>query len=276
MRAAALACAALGLLLLAANTVGLRSSHRHPGAGAGAAEIVDDVRFDAAEARRRLEAAGQIEDPAARLRAVNDAVAGGIAHYWTQGSDFDRSLRVPFTKNWVLYLAAWLDPLWTAVFGSPEHAVGHYEYRNVNDALERGIGLCSQASMATVGYLLAQGIDARLVSLGGHTVASARLGGREFVLDPDFGVVLDFGVEHAERHPEDVERAYRDAGYPADRARGLAALYGPEGNRVIWGGEAGRRPGRVLLERGAQALKWTGPLALLLPALWLRRRAAAR
>jgi hypothetical protein len=277
MRGLAWLLALGGLVLLGANVYGLGRSERHPRAGVGSPQIVDDVRWGSEEARARLLAAREIEDFGARMQAVNTAIAGGLAHYWPEPGEADADLPVPLWKNWLLWLVARLDPILHPLFGSARGDLLRYEFRNADDALERGIGLCSQAGMATVQVLLDAGVDASLVSLGGHTIATARApDGREFILDADYGVVLPFGLAHADAHPDDVVRHYEQAGYDAATARWVADIYGSEGNRVVWGGAAGTAPGRVRLERTAQWAKWWGPVVMLAPAALLLARRRQR
>ncbi len=156
---------------------------------------------------------------------MNDAVYRGVVHYWPEtGEAVDRyRLRVPVYENYLLYLASYIRPDYFE----------KYEFVSARKALERGIGLCSQQAMAVRGAMKRNGVPARIVLLSGHVVVTAEVDrGEWWVLDPDYGVVIPKSISEIERDPEIIRPYYRAKGYGDRIIDELAAIYGPEGNRL--------------------------------------------
>jgi len=64
--------------------------------------------------------------------------------------------------------------------------------------------------------------------LDGHAVAEAQVGWEKdtwWILDPDFGVVLENNMNFVEDHPEIVIEKYTDAGNDSKTAKMIAELY---------------------------------------------------
>ncbi len=270
--AAALAIVAAPLLALDLARLGT-SPLRHPHADVPSAQ--DYVMLPAEEALARIAAAPSLATPEARARAVTEAVAGGLVHYWPDpNGPVDTALRPRWRDGWLLRLLAHLDPLIARLGVAGPSTFTYYEQFDHRQAIARGVGLCSQAAVAVADALHQQGEDVRMVGLGGHVVATVALPeGRELLLDPDFGVVLPFGLTHAEGHLEEVAEAYRAAGHPAEVSDPIASLYGAEGNRL--GTPRAHHPNVEVLYRLQQAapvIEWLVPLALLAVSLALLRR----
>ena len=84
-----------------------------------------------------------------------------------------------------------------------------------------------------------------------------------WVLDSDFGVVLEHSVAYLQENPEAVRQAYLAAGYDEDIAQKMNDIYGPDGNYIE------RNAGYCREETAAYRQKWLFPIYLLLPALFL-------
>lgn len=173
----------------------------------------------------------------------DDIRANGLEHY---------RMRVPVTENWILYALSYLKP----------DTYEDYEFCNYKRALERGTGRCGQQSLALVSYLSAQGIETGFVALGGHAIVTARVDdSRWYLLDPDYGGVIPFGIDEAAKEPESVLQYYWST---AARENRLDELYATE-NEVRYGGPEARYARACPIETVAYVLKWAVPLLLLLP-----------
>ncbi len=274
-RPVALLLAVCGAALLMLNLYGLTVVHRNLTAQPGGGRGNGDVTITYEEALRRLKAIRSMDDVEQRLRAVTHAVGDSMAHYWPDRLGQTGEIRVPFSQNFILNLAALADPLLERMGYAP-NLYGRYEFLNHHDALKRGVGLCSQVALTVAGVLHEWGTKVSIIGLDGHVVAAA-LGpdGREYLLDPDYNVVLPFDLEHAEQNPRDVMAQYKAAGYSDQRAELVATIYGKSGNVVFDGGPEAYRPKMYVIEIAANFLKWFIPVLLLIPWFTMRLRKAS-
>lgn len=180
----------------------------------------------------------------------------GLKHY---------RMRVPVSENWVLFLLSYVKP----------DTYRDYEFCNYRRALERGTGRCGQQSMALVSFLSELELDTGFIALEGHAVATVRVNESEwYILDSDYGGVIPFGIEVAERDPESVLPYYWS---PAAAEAHIYRRYAPA-NFVRYGGPEARYARACPIESMAYWLKWIIPGLLLMPGvLWLsKRRQSAR
>jgi hypothetical protein len=120
------------------------------------------------------------------------------------------------------------------------------------------------------------GLEARNMVLEGHVVAEVEVDPANdiwWILDADFGVVLEHNVKTLEGQPEIVIESYMNAGYDLETATLIAGFYGKDGNYVQ------SNPGICRVEERLYRLKWLIPIALLIPSTtyfgwvaWERRR----
>ncbi|MBX3464994.1 MAG: transglutaminase domain-containing protein [Planctomycetes bacterium] len=207
------------------------------------------------------------------VRRLTLLVADGTAHAWDRRHARTLRMQVPARENWLLWLAGEIDP-----------QQREYFFVDARRTLERGIGMCGHFAHA-LGELLAEaGFDARLVQLGGHTVVGVDVDGAPWLLDPDYRVVLPFGLDVLAADPTMAIPAYAAAlahhGIAdADaRAARVAALCDAAGNRTSSGRPVeDLSPASRRQEALAYALRWPLPLAVLAAfalALATRRRAS--
>ena len=215
-------------------------------------------------ARRDGEATGDY------VRRLTFAVADGIAHVWDRRHARALRLQVPARENWLLWLQGELDPT-------------QREYFFIDGArmLERGVGMCGHAAHALGELLTDAGVQASLAQLGGHTVVTALVEDREWVLDPDYRVVLPRPLAELAADPSLAEPAYTEAlrrfdhSDPERAAARVAALFDASGNQVAADRPALQRPTEQRdIERWAYRLQWPVPLLLLLA--WLATERALR
>jgi hypothetical protein len=176
--------------------------------------------------------------------APQDVRAKGLEHY---------RMRVPVTENWVLFALSYLKP----------DTYRDYEFCSYRKALERGTGRCGQQSLALVSFLEERGFQTGFVELGGHSIATVKVAPSEwYLLDADYGGVIPFDIQTAERHPSSVLRYYWSS---AARDAGLDAFFGAAGNETRYGGRNARYARACPFERAAYAVKWLLPGALVIP-----------
>lgn len=135
--------------------------------------------------------------------------------------------------------------------------------------------ICSQATEVMVQLWKKTGLDARNIVLDGHVVAEAQVDREKdvwWILDADFGVVLEHNIKYLEAHPEVIASKYVEAGYDLKTANLVADFYGKAGNYVQ------TNVGICRVEDNLYKWKWYLPFGLLTLStlyfgwVWLRAR----
>ncbi len=192
------------------------------------------------------------------LEHVNYTVSKAIAHYWYDQGVEKYNLRVPFYDNFILYLASYIAPEYFQ----------KYEFLDYHRALERGVGLCSQAAIVLAEFLRDKGMTAKIVGLTGHVLVTAPVDEQEeewWVFDPDYGVTLPFSLDIIEKNTAIIEPYYAKGGYSEAIIAGLKIAFGPKGNTIKSGnGIEGYGLKWYYLEKSVYLLKWLLPVALIL------------
>ncbi len=267
-RRIAYVCAAVSILLLGINSIGMMFPLRSPD--------VDQYRDFAGQVTTRLEdaqtnlklAADSRVSTAEFVTTVTRIFHDGIAHISPRdvernGTDHYR-IRVPVTENWILYALSFIKP----------DTYMDYEFCDHRRALRRGVGRCGQQALAVVSFLSEHEVDTGFIALGGHAVATARVDeDKWYILDPDYGGVIPYDLMTAEKDPDGVLDHYWSA---AARTNGIHRLYAPD-NEIKYGGPEVRYPRACRIETVAYVLKWLIPVLSFAAAVALisvaRRRA---
>jgi hypothetical protein len=193
---------------------------------------------------------------------VNSAVYKGISHSAWAGDPDELNLRVPFNENYLLFLASYIYPrVWE-----------RYEFSNPQKAIERGIGICSQKAIITTRLLANNGIETKVIGLDGHVVATSKVdleSNQWWIVDADYGVVIEHDIVEIEKDPEIIRVYYRDAGYANHTIDALVEIYGKEGNYVPSGvSMTAYHPNRLYVEYFeylAYIMKWLIPIVFIIP-----------
>jgi hypothetical protein len=247
-----------GLILLIINLSGLFISMRNP-------ELytetntgrLNDVTIRLEDAKKQIVRKDGETDKSFALR-INDVVSKSMMHYYKTEGEKKYNLRVPVWENW---------PLWLISCFSEDK---RYEFAQYKKNLERGVGLCSTHSVVVKGILLDNGIDASLWDIAGHVVVRAEVGKNEWwILDPDYGLVVEHDIAEIEADPELVRPAYAEMAklykpdyndpYTTDH---VVQIYGKEGNHIY--------DLNLPLERAYYIAKWLIPFLLMLPFLLIK------
>lgn len=198
---------------------------------------------------------GPNELPEEYAYRLTNLVYSATVHKWEDVTDYrEYNHQVPPEENYLLWAMSYLNPA----------TYRFYEFCDPYKAIERGVMICSQATQVMVQLWKKTGLDARDIVLDGHVVAEVQVDREKdlwWVLDADFGVVLERDMNFLQRHPETIVEKYVDAGYDLDIARRVAEFYGPEGNYVQ------SNVGICRVEEDLYRWKWYLPLGLLILSL---------
>ena len=201
-------------------------------------------------------------------RAINDA----IAHDWEDAGIDRLHMRIPFTENYLLYVASYVYP----------RLYRKYEYMNYRKAVERGVGLCSQCAIIEVEVLKRMGIRAHVVSLHEHVVAEGEVDPTThewWLLDPDFGVTVPHDVATIAADTSLIRPYYIAGGRDPELVSRLQAIFANQPRTVFEGdGATPYSPTKKMIEQLSYVFIWIIPVVLMLPLavqIYRRRRPAA-
>lgn len=265
MRTLAWVALAAGIALLLLNLAGIAIGLRNPKlAGDPHVRVPDPLTVGPDEFRNQSRRQAGESDRAFVERATL-LVDDSIAQWWGDEKTIDTyAMRVPLRENFVLWSLSWTAP----------RVYREYEFCSARKAVERGLGLCSQASIVLVTALRENGVDASIVGLSGHVVVRALVApDRWIIADPDSGVAFDQDLRDLEEAPSIARDAYLARGIPETAATTLSTAFSSEGN-VIVGGVEEFAPTVCSVERAAYVVKWALPSLLAIAGLAgiLRRR----
>ncbi|MDO3722578.1 hypothetical protein QVZ43_12695 [Marinobacter sp. chi1] len=243
----------LGLLLLLLNIYGLSKSLR-------VGELDDsELRFsgdrpipfsEAMENIKILPGESRIEYVIRQNKNVDDA----LAHInWNETDPSEHNLRVPIWENFILYFMGLLS-------GIPEYQ--RYHFVQYDKSIERGIGICGDASMTLSTILSKNNIENEILTFPGHVVVTASIGDRAFVLDPDFGVTLNMTADELKNRKSEVVEAYRSAGYGILDASRIVNILSAD--HQIWSGPSHFIRNKYYFEYLSYWLIWGIPVSLII------------
>jgi len=209
---------------------------------------------------------GQNESSKEYAYRLTELVYAATVHKWEDVLDYtEYNHQVPPHENYLLWALSYLNPA----------TYRFYQYCDPYKAIERGVMICSQATEVMVNLWKKTGLDARNMVLDGHVIAEAQVDREKdtwWILDADFGVVLEHDINTLQEHPEIVVEKYTDAGYDLQTAKMIAEFYGKEGNYVQ------SNPGICRVEERLYKWKWYLPFGLLTLStvyfgwIWLKQR----
>jgi hypothetical protein len=252
------------VLLLALNIVGLFTSLRSN------AVYVEPRQKPWGKVPPAIEVFAQINsfdgDRKSYVQRLTHDVSVGIRHYWKDEGIDEYHLRVPVQENYLLYLASFLRP----------DRYMKYEYTDYRKAVERGVGMCSQCVVIVAEVLKEKQIHSRIVSLGEHVVVLAQVGDDEWwVLDPDYGVAIPYGLSDIQANPELVKESYLAAGWAPKPILNLIRIYGHDHATMYNGdGARGYHAKLWIAEKLSYIMIWVIPAVLVLPQVILTCRRA--
>jgi len=254
MRAIFLILFFIGLILLGINTVGLVRSLRSETLENEITPYKNDVSIPFADTRNQWNRMENEPDKEFALR-MNILVNKSMAHYWGDEGIRKYHMQIPLWENYVLSARQFIT-------GEKK-----YEFRNYKKAIERGVGICSQPCIALQNLLHDHGIRADLWDLKGHVVVEAAFrDGKLFILDPDYGKYVPYGMAEIQQNPElvrpsymDQDNVYADHVTEHKHTDDIVRLYEEDGNHVytMAGG----------FEDFSYYAMWILPVILMLPGI---------
>jgi hypothetical protein len=195
---------------------------------------------------------GQNESNEEYAYRLTDLVYSATVHKWEDVTDYtEYNHQIPPYENYLLWVMSYLNPT----------TYRFYQYCDPYKAIERGVMICTQATEVMVHLWRKTGLEARNMVLDGHVVAEAQMDPQTdtwWILDADFGVVLEHDMKTIEEHPEMVIENYVNAGYDLKTAKMVSEFYGKEGNYVQ------SNVGICRVEENLYKWKWYLPLGLLI------------
>ena len=243
-----------GLFLSFTNLYGLNRDIR-PVIHQADLRFQNDVKLTYEQALERLKKADD-EDESSYNQRATITIADTLAHIqWNEEFDVTRYHQlIPFWENYILYLIGVLTPI-------PEYQKYHFaDYRR---SLERGIGICGDASMIMSQVLEKQSIDNQIVSFPGHVVVAAKQSnGAEEMYDADFGVHVPHSIAEINASPSLVRPFYLAQGFSVREVNTLVRSYGKKFER--WNGTRHFITNKYYFEYFSYWAKWLFPLLCLI------------
>ncbi len=223
----AIFCISFALLVI--SLVGLAIPLRNPAVYEGL-EYAGKIRipqYSPEEVFARMDRDASIDEQHPEyVKRLNTLIFEGTVHYWVEFEESnDFNLRVPIHENYLIYFFRLLQ-------GERDN----YEFCRAERAIERSTCVCSQSSKILANILGRNRIPAHIVGLEGHVVTRARVdkeADQWWILDADYGVVIEHDIDEIESNPEVVQNAYEAQGYSQRVIDSLVDFYGPEGNFII-------------------------------------------
>jgi len=257
VRIAATISLLLGIVLIAINVYGEFQSIRRPGLG------VDDhqnLRFVPEQVKTfeqsMDEISGLIQYSSKTLlaREANRIVHESLVHVdWKRVDPKEYRQLVPVWENYILYLVGRYSKL-------PQFE--RYHYASYKKSIARGIGICGDAAIVLTGVLNKYGVESRIVSFDGHVIVEyVNDEGEALLLDPDFGIELDFSLDKLLANPGLFRSYYHAAGYSERELNLLTDIF--QRNYVLFDDAYHFMKKRFLFEYASYFFKWLLPITLI-------------
>ncbi|MFZ8198281.1 hypothetical protein [Alteromonas portus] len=190
-------------------------------------------------------------------------ISNGMAHvHWERFEPSVFHQTVPVWENFILFLMGKYS-------GIPEFE--RYHFTIPEKSIERGVGLCGDASMLLSELLNREEIENSIITIPGHVMVQVTIDGKKTLLDPDFGVVLQQDVESYLADPNLLETEYNLSGFKGNGEKVVSK--GIQSGKVeFWAGTKHFVTKKYYFERVSYFLIWLIPIFLLLLPLFIKIR----
>ena len=255
------------VFLLGLNFYGLTQEIRKPGLGKEPKEILrfeNDIPLTYEASIKKINMLDKIQDPEQYLLAANALVNQSITHVeWLKVDPSEYRQLVPAWENYFLYFIGKFSGL---------EFYERYHFVDYKRSIKRGIGICGDASMILNQLLDMRNIDNDIVVFPGHVMISAKLpNGKEFVADPDFGVLLPIAVSELESNKAMVKEAYKVKGYKNNDSNLMGRIL--SGKYEAFDDTKHFITKRYYFEYASYVLKWLVPFVMLILSILAFRKA---
>ncbi|WP_281715624.1 hypothetical protein [Alteromonas sp. CyTr2] len=257
----------LGLLLLILNIYGLTQSLRPEGLEEEVLRFKqNDLLLSKEEFSKKVKMLPE-ESQSEYAQRLTKVIADGIAHVHWGKYDPDRfHQRVPIWENYILYLMGGFS-------GIPEFE--RYHFTIAEKAIERGVGLCGDASMLMSELLSKEDISHKIVTIPGHVAIAANADGKDFWLDPDFGVVIESTLQELKYKPRQITEAYNEQGF-INNGETVVSTGFEKHSYQTWNGVKEFVKKKYYFERFSYFLIWLIPAFLILVSIFLGKKYGRR
>ena len=149
---------------------------------------------------------------------ANSLTSSGLVHLqWNQVDPEVYNLKIPIWENYVLYLLN----LFTDI-----EQFERYHFADYKKNLERGVGICGDASTILSSILDKNHIKNEIITFDGHVIVQYENDQEERkLLDPDFGIQMDFDIHELYAKPSSIRKVYEEAGYSEREIKTLEKVY---------------------------------------------------
>jgi len=250
-------CLLLGLFLLSLNFYGLTQSIRKPGLGTD----IDELRFvpesvwTYEQSMAAIDDLSKIDTVHQLAVSANHVVNQSLVHVdWERIDQVSYRQLIPAWENYFLYLLGRFS-------GLPQFE--RYHYSDYKRNIRRGIGICGDAATTLSSVLDYYSISNKIISFEGHVLVEyIDSDGKPYLMDPDFGVLLEMDTIELVANPESVRNIYSEAGYSTNEIDFLLGAY--KRNYAIFNDTFHFMSKRYLFERLSYIAKWIFPTFLIL------------
>ena len=164
--------------------------------------------------------------------AITNILNKGIKHYWVPPGKIDKNTEFGWSENWILASLTKFEEASNKFLGKSNEKFSHMERYHLADILEKGVGYCSQISIALQAALAEKNINSDIVSLDGHVIVQTHFNKQSWLLDSNFNVAMPLSLSEVEKNPELVTDFYLTVGLPKEAITALVNKYGREGNVI--------------------------------------------
>ncbi len=252
----------VGSSLLAINMYGLTQNIRPENITNNDLRFINDQPLPYDEVIAGLNKRIDESDSEFAYRATN-LIAKGLAHiHWGKYSPEKFNQLVPIWENYFLYLMSKVTTI-------PEY--NRYHFADYKRSLERGIGICGDASMILSQVLNKHNIANNIIVYPGHVVVEATFNNQQSVLlDADFGVSIPLDKESTKIHYQSVAKLYTEQGYTENDRLFFEKMY--KADYSVWRNVQHFITKKYYFEKISYMLKWPVPILFLLLSFYLFRK----
>ena len=202
------------------------------------------------------------DSKATYAQRLNSTIAGRLAHvHWEKYPPTRFNQTVPVWENYILYLAGKLSNI-------PEFE--RYHFSDPYRSLERGIGICGDASMNLSKLLDNEDVANTIISFPGHVIVEVEIAENiKHVFDPDFNVILPYSIEEINAQSDLIIPFYEEKSYSEKEINNLVNKYELEFKR--WQGVEHFITKKYYFEYASYFLIWILPFLFFLLFLKLRK-----
>lgn len=261
-----LVCLFVGLVLMGINLYGLTQPIRMPGL-----QHVDEseLRFSLdnylsyEESIKKIDQLKQYDSKYNLTGEANELVNASLVHVdWNRVDPVKYRQLVPIWENFFLWAIGKFS-------GLPQFS--RYHFAGYQRSIERGIGICGDASIVLSSILDKYGIENNIISFPGHVIVEFKdENDNWFLMDPDFGVDLNTSLEKLVENPADYKERYYLAGYSEKEVDYLFSLFSKD--YKTFDDVYHFMTLRFIFEKASYIAKWLLPaLLILISGFWLFR-----